>query len=83
MMFRHLIRGGCILIAAVASLASLMAAAAARPAHFDPPKRNYLTLGDSIGYGFQTSKALAGPPQAFNTGYVDLVWSASGYHRFR
>jgi lysophospholipase L1-like esterase len=49
-------------------------AAAARPAHFDPPKRYYLALGDSIGYGFQTSKALAGlPPQAFNTGYVDLL----------
>jgi lysophospholipase L1-like esterase len=72
-MFRHLIRGGCTLIAALVSLASPAAAAAARPAHFDPPKRYYLALGDSIGYGFQTSKALAGlPPQAFNTGYVDL-----------
>ena len=72
-MLRHKIRGGCILIAAAALLASPAAAAAARPANFDPPKRYYLALGDSIGYGFQTSKALAGlPPQAFNTGYVDL-----------
>jgi hypothetical protein len=72
-MLRHLIRGGCTLIAASAMLALPVAAAAARPAHFDPPKRYYLALGDSIGYGFQTSKALAGlPPQAFNTGYVDL-----------
>ena len=70
-MLRHLIRGGCMLIAASVLLAS--PAAAARPANFDPPKRYYLALGDSIGYGFQTSKALAGlPPQAFNTGYVDL-----------
>jgi lysophospholipase L1-like esterase len=71
MMLRHLIRGGCVLIAASALLAS--SAAAARPASFDPPKAYYLALGDSIGYGFQTSKALAGlPPQAFDTGYVDV-----------
>ena len=70
-MLRHLIRGGCVLVSAAALLALL--AAAARPANFDPPKRYYLALGDSIGYGFQTNKALAGlPPQAFNTGYVDL-----------
>ena len=51
----------------------MSAAAAARPAHLDPPKHYYLALGDSIGYGFQTGKALAGLlPQAFNTGYVDL-----------
>jgi lysophospholipase L1-like esterase len=73
MMLRHLFRGWCILIAASAMLAVPVAASAARPAHFDPPKHYYLALGDSIGYGFQTSKALAGlPPQAFNTGYVDL-----------
>jgi lysophospholipase L1-like esterase len=34
----------------------------------------YLALGDSISYGFQTAKALAGlPPSAFDTGYVDRV----------
>ena len=72
-MLRHQIRGGCILIAASALLVLPVAAASARPAHFDPPKHYYLALGDSIGYGFQTSKALAGlPPKAFDTGYVDL-----------
>jgi hypothetical protein len=73
MMLRHLIRGGLTLIAASLLLAPTSAGAAAAPAHFDPPKRYYLALGDSIGYGFQTGKALAGlPPQAFNPGYVDL-----------
>ncbi len=34
----------------------------------------YVAFGDSISYGFQTSKALAElPPSAFDTGYVDQV----------
>ncbi len=38
-----------------------------------PPRRYYLALGDSIAYGFQTQKALAGlPPEAFDTGFVDV-----------
>jgi lysophospholipase L1-like esterase len=37
------------------------------------PRHYYLALGDSIAYGFQTQKALAGlPPEAFDTGFVDL-----------
>ena len=33
----------------------------------------YLALGDSIAYGFQLHKALAGlPPEAFDTGFVDV-----------
>jgi lysophospholipase L1-like esterase len=70
MMLRHL---GVTLVAVFALLASPAAAVASPAARFSPPKSYYLALGDSIGYGFQTSKALAGlPPQAFNTGYVDL-----------
>jgi len=44
------------------------------PPNFNPPKRYYLALGDSITHGFQSSKFLAGlPPEAFNTGYVDVL----------
>ncbi len=53
--------------------AETTAAPAPLPAMLTPPKRYYLALGDSLAYGFQPDKALAGlPPQAFNTGYVDL-----------
>lgn len=39
-----------------------------------PAGRYYVAVGDSISYGFQTAKALAGdPPSAFDTGYVDYV----------
>ena len=39
---------------------------------FKPPKSYYLALGDSVTYGYQASKFLAGlPPSGFNTGYVD------------
>ncbi len=49
------------------------AAPAPLPALLTPPRRYYLALGDSLAYGFQPDKALAGlPPPAFNTGYVDL-----------
>jgi lysophospholipase L1-like esterase len=47
--------------------------AAAEPPKFNPPKSYYLALGDSISYGYQASKRLAGlPPSGFNTGYVDV-----------
>ncbi len=56
--------------AAVLSLLAFAPGADARSPSY------YLALGDSIGYGFQTSKALAGlPPSAFDTGYVDVVAS--------
>ena len=43
------------------------------PPKFDPPKRYYLALGDSVAYGYQQSKVDAGlPPSAFDTGYVDV-----------
>jgi lysophospholipase L1-like esterase len=64
---------------AVLSFLGVAIAAAARaqpqepPPQFNPPKNYYLALGDSITYGYQQFKALAGlPPSAFNTGYVDV-----------
>jgi lysophospholipase L1-like esterase len=40
---------------------------------FNPPKSYLLALGDSVGYGFQSSKFAAGlPPSGFATGYVDV-----------
>src|SRR5262249_27988304 len=42
------------------------------PPQFNPLKGYYLVFGDSIAYGYQLLKVLAGlPPSAFNTGYVD------------
>jgi lysophospholipase L1-like esterase len=36
--------------------------------------RYYLSLGDSLAFGFQRTKALSGqPPEAFDTGYADLL----------
>jgi hypothetical protein len=69
--FCHLLSTGAAL-AALAMTAGSATAASATPG-LTPPKAYYLALGDSIAYGFQTSKALAGlPPDAFNTGYADL-----------
>jgi lysophospholipase L1-like esterase len=39
-----------------------------------PGQRYYLSLGDSLAYGFQRAKAVAGlPPAAFDTGYANLL----------
>jgi lysophospholipase L1-like esterase len=47
--------------------------AAAQELKFDPPKRYYLALGDSIAFGYQAAKHRAGlPPSGFNAGYVDV-----------
>jgi len=70
---RHLPRAGAALAALALALGTATAASASPPPRLTPPKSYYLALGDSIAYGFQTSKALAGlPPDAFNTGYADL-----------
>jgi lysophospholipase L1-like esterase len=70
---RHLLRAGAALAALALTLGTATAASASPPPGLTPPKSYYLALGDSIAYGFQTSKALAGlPPEAFNTGYADL-----------
>jgi lysophospholipase L1-like esterase len=70
---RHLLRAGAALAALAVTVGSAIAASATPPPLPTPPKNYYLALGDSVAYGFQTSKALAGlPPDAFNTGYADL-----------
>jgi lysophospholipase L1-like esterase len=72
-MIRHLPRAAAALAALALALGTATAASASPPPRLTPPKSYYLALGDSIAYGFQTSKALAGlPPDAFNTGYADL-----------
>ena len=75
-MIRHLLRAGAALAALALTAGAATAASASSaspPPRPVPPKSYYLALGDSIAYGFQTSKALAGlPPEAFNTGYADL-----------
>jgi len=51
---------------------STLKSASNPPPQFNPPKSYYLALGDSIYYGYQQPKVLAGlPPSAFDTGYVD------------
>jgi lysophospholipase L1-like esterase len=43
------------------------------PPQFNPPKSYYLSLGDSLAYGFQSFKFAEGlPPSAYNTGYTDV-----------
>ena len=57
---------------ALAALAAGVAGASSRSPRFDPPKRYYLALGDSVAYGYQQPKVDAGlPASAFDTGYVD------------
>jgi lysophospholipase L1-like esterase len=69
----HLLRAGATLATLAVTAGSATAASASPPPRLEPPKAYYLALGDSIPYGFQTSKALAGlPPSAFSTGYADL-----------
>ena len=47
---------------------------ATRRTNYKRQGRYYVAVGDSISYGFQTAKAVAGqPPRAFDTGYVDFV----------
>ena len=68
-MIRNFLSSGCVVLALV-TMAATTPAAASSPS----PTRYYLALGDSVAYGFQTDKALAGlPPRAFDTGYVDVL----------
>ncbi len=74
-MFRSIVLGAACAVAAAAALATASPAATTDdpPPKFNPPKGYYLALGDSITYGFQSSKFFAGlPPAAFDTGYVDV-----------
>jgi hypothetical protein len=68
---RRLVRTIVILAAAVIVTAPLVGAA--EPPKFNPPKTYYLALGDSIAYGYQAWRRLAGlPPSGYDTGYVDV-----------
>ena len=75
-MLRSVQRLARIVTVALVLVTVTSTAASASPDHFNPPKGYYLALGDSIAYGFQTAKAHVGlPPQAFNTGFVDVFAS--------
>jgi lysophospholipase L1-like esterase len=57
------------------SLLPQAASASGPPPKFNPPKRYYLALGDSLAFGFQfqifNANYPAEPPGAYATGYVD------------
>src|SRR5215217_7302455 len=66
--------------AALLALTALLppaASAADPPPKFNPPKRYYLALGDSLAFGYQfqtfNQHYPAEPPAAFATGYVDVL----------
>jgi lysophospholipase L1-like esterase len=64
-----------VLIAGVAGLAAsaTVASGAPRPV-YQPPKRYYLALGDSMAYGYQPGKAAPGArASTFDKGYVTLL----------
>jgi lysophospholipase L1-like esterase len=64
----------CALVASAAALVVIPLASARPTPRFNPPKAYYLALGDSVAYGFQVSKFVAGlQPSEFDTGYVDVV----------
>jgi lysophospholipase L1-like esterase len=76
MSIRLRIASACAAIATVALAAGPVPAGAADspPPQFNPPKWYYLALGDSVAFGYQSSKAAAGlPPSGFDTGYVDVL----------
>jgi lysophospholipase L1-like esterase len=62
-----------ISITILALISSAAPASAEATPIFNPPKRYYLALGESIAFGYQRSKVIRGlPPSAFDTGYVDV-----------
>lgn len=67
-------RIACILAVLVTVVAAAPAAQARGP-KFKKPRGVYLALGDSLAFGYQEAKELAGlpnpSPSLFDTGYVD------------
>src|SRR4051794_14648202 len=67
-------RGGVrwltLLLAAAALLVAANPAQAAGDSHAS--QRYYLSLGDSLAYGFQRAK-VGNPPTAFDSGYANLI----------
>ena len=65
----------CALVISAAALA-VIPLASADSTRFNPPKKYYLALGDSVAFGFQAAKFVGGvPPTKFDTGYVDVFAS--------
>ena len=66
------LRSAMVLLALSISTGEIAGQAATR---FNPPKRYYLALGDSLAFGFQFVKFNANfpsvPASTFSTGYVD------------
>jgi len=60
------------IIAAVVGLVSGTVSVSASAEQFNPPKHYYLSLGDSLAYGYQQAKFnVTQNPADFNTGYTD------------
>lgn len=57
------------------SIGGVTTVAAHPPPKFNPPKRYYLALGDSIAFGLQFHKATPGAPASAFSGYVDILAS--------
>ena len=60
------------IVAVLLALAGSATGGTAQPPVYQPPQSYYLSLGDSMAYGFQPTKTNA-PPSAVNTGYVDVL----------
>ena len=60
------------IMAAIVGLLVGATSASASSQKFNPPKHYYLSLGDSLAYGYQQAKAnMTQNPADFNTGYTD------------
>ena len=57
------------------SIGGVTTVAADPPPKFNPPKRYYLALGDSIAFGLQFHKVTPGAPASAFSGYVDILAS--------
>lgn len=69
-----LVLAGCVAVCTALALAPVAAAGAIAPAahQWHAPQQYYLSLGDSLGYGYQDIKVpTATSPASFNTGYTD------------
>jgi lysophospholipase L1-like esterase len=62
-----------LLLVGLAIVPAIATSATSERPVYQTPQAYYLSLGDSMAYGFQPTKASAGaPPSGFNTGYVDV-----------
>jgi hypothetical protein len=76
------LRATCLAVVAGAALAVAPIATAGSAPKFDAPKAYYLALGDSVAYGYQLPRFLAGlPPSGYDTGYVDVFAARLGLIR--